>query len=673
MLLEVKNLKTYFTVDSESSAKAVDNVSFGMEAGKTLALVGESGCGKSQTAFSIIRLLESNGYHPAESEIVFDGEDLLAKSEEEMQQIRGNKIAMIFQEPMTSLNPLYRVSSQLSEPLMLHQGMKKKEAYGRCIELLQHVGIPAPKSRVDNYPHEMSGGMKQRVMIAMALACRPSLLIADEPTTALDVTIEAQILGLMKELQQETGMAILFITHDLAVVNQMADDVCVMYAGKVAEFGNREDIFGNMQHPYTRRLLESIPSGANINYKLHTIPGHVPDAADYRACGCRFYDRCVEHLAKCEAIDPPLFACHGSERHFAHCHLLDPEFDGDRSAAAQKIQRPQKKKPDEQLIKARNLQTHFPVKKGLLQRVVNYVKAVDDVDIEIRRGETLALVGESGCGKTTVGLSILRLLDEARGEIRFVDENILEMPRKKVKQMRKHMQIVFQDPVGSLSPRMKVGDIIGEGLKVHAPDMKAAQRREMVGEVLDLVGMSPSLVDRFPHEFSGGQRQRIAIARALILDPEFLVLDEPTSALDVSVQAQILNLLEDIQLKRGLAYLFITHDLGVVEYIADQVAVMYLGRIVEHATTAELFKNSRHPYTKTLFDAVPRIGEDRRGFARIGGDVPSPLDPPSGCHFHPRCPIAVERCRQDYPELRTLDGTRVACHRAGENESEPER
>jgi peptide/nickel transport system ATP-binding protein len=470
----------------------------------------------------------------------------------------------------------------------------------------------------------------------------------------------------MKELQQETGMAILFITHDLAVVNRMADDVCVMYAGKVAEFGSREEIFGNMQHPYTRRLLESIPAGANIGYRLQTIPGRVPDAADYRACGCRFHDRCIEHLAYCKDVDPPAFKGSGPENHVVHCHLLDPAFRGDRSGASKKIPRPPKQKGNGRLLAAQNLQTYFPVKKGIFQRLAQHVKAVDGVDIDIRCGETLALVGESGCGKTTVGLSILRLLEEARGELVFQEQNLFAMPRKRVKQMRKHMQIVFQDPRGSLSPRLKVGDIVAEGLQVHAPGLSAAQRREKVDEVLELVGLSPSLVDRFPHEFSGGQRQRLAIARALILDPEFLVLDEPTSALDVSVQAQILNLLEDIQVKRGLSYLFITHNLGVVEYISDHVAVMYLGRIVEYAATGNLFRNPRHPYTRTLFDAVPRIDDEHRAFAKIGGDVPSPLNPPPGCHFHPRCPIAIERCRQECPELRGLDGTRVACHRADE-------
>jgi len=445
-------------------------------------------------------------------------------------------------------------------------------------------------------------------------------------------------------------------------VNQMADDVCVIYAGKVAESGRRKAVFKNAQHPYTRRLLESVPSAADINCTLHTIAGRVPDATDYPDRGCRFCERCIERLPRCADTNPPSFQCRDSETHFAHCHLLDTEFRGERRAAAEKVRRAPKQTGEEDLVAARDLHTYFPVKKGLLRRVVNYVKAVDEVDIAIKRGETLALVGESGCGKTTAGLSILRLLEEAAGEISFAGRNILEMPRRRVKRMRKQMQIVFQDPVGSLSPRMKVGDIVAEGLKVHAPGMNAAQRRERVGEALDLVGLSPSLADRFPHEFSGGQRQRIAIARALILDPEFLVLDEPTSALDVSVQAQILNLLEEIQIKRGLAYLFITHDLGVVEYIADNVAVMYLGRIVEYSSKEELFRYPRHPYTRTLFDAVPRLEVDRMEFAGILGDVPSPLDPPSGCHFHPRCPLAIDRCKRELPDLEVKGDSMAACH-----------
>lgn len=662
MLLEVKNLKTHFTVDGGMVAKAVDGIDFGIEAGRTMAIVGESGCGKSQTAFSIMRLIESNGFHSDDSQVLFNGSDLISKSEEEMQHIRGKNIAMIFQEPMNSLNPLYTVGNQLAEPLRLHQNLNGKDARTRALDLLNEVGIPAPESRLNNYPHELSGGMRQRVMIAIALACRPQLLIADEPTTALDVTIQAQILGLMKELQQETGMGIMLITHDMGIVNQMADDVCVMYAGKIAECASRDDLFENRQHPYTRRLLESIPNSSDIRYKLHTIPGRVPSATTFKEKGCLFSPRCVEKLDRCDRVTPEAHQCGGSDEHIAFCHLLDKSYDGDRSETAAKETRPAKEKSSETLLTVEGLKTHFPVKKGLMQRVVNTVKAVDDVCLEIKRGQTLALVGESGCGKTTAGQSILRLLNEAEGKVVFNGNNILELPINEVKTLRQNMQIVFQDPFSSLSPRMKTGEIIAEGLLVHRPHLSAADRDRAVAEVLALVGVDPDVVTRYPHEFSGGQRQRIAIARALILEPEFLVLDESTSALDVSVQAQILNLLEEIQIKRNLAYLFITHDLGVVEYIADEVAVMYLGRIVEYSSAEQLFKKPKHPYTKTLIDAIPRIGRKKHTFSKIAGDVPSPLDPPPGCHFSPRCPIAVDNCKVEVPTLRMVDGVNVSCH-----------
>ena len=664
MLLEVDNLVTHFDLGEGKVARAVDGVSFGIEQGQTLAVVGESGCGKSQTAFSIMRLLEPNGYHDPSSRILLEGEDLLRKDEEALQRIRGNQIAMIFQEPMASLNPLYRVRSQLSEPLRQHQGLSRRESRARCVELLRHVGIPAPDSRIDNYPHEMSGGMKQRVMIAMALACRPRLLIADEPTTALDVTTQAQILGLMKELQQETGMAIMLITHDMGIVNQMADEVCVMYAGRLVEKGSREAVFRDMQHPYTRRLMASIPNRAEKHFKLQTIQGMVPGASEFPLAGCRFAARCIERIAGCETLTPVMAPCGTHTGHAAACHLLGgPAGVGrDRAGAAAKEPRPVRTRSDELLLSVEGLSTHFPVKRGMLQRVVDHVRAVDGVRFSLRRGETLALVGESGCGKTTVGHSILRLIDEARGQVRFEGEDVLRLSRSRVNGLRKRMQLVFQDPFGSLSPRMKVHEIVGEGLRVHAPRLPAGERARQVEDVLRLVGLSPDVGSRFPHEFSGGQRQRIALARALILEPDLLVLDEPTSALDVSVQAQILNLLEAIQLRRNLAYLFITHDLGVVEYIADQVAVMYLGRIVEYAPAVRLFAGPRHPYTQTLLDAVPRIGEQQRAFGRIVGDVPSPLHPPSGCHFHPRCPRAQALCRTVSPALTAEADRHYACH-----------
>ena len=666
MLLEVDNLRTHFRVGQTQVAKAVDGVSFQLDQGKTLALVGESGCGKSQTAFSIIRLIAENGYHPS-GKILFDRENLSKKSEEDMRFIRGNDIAMIFQEPMTSLNPLYRIGNQLEEPLRMHRKLQKGPARTRAIELLGHVGIPDPHKRVDNYPHELSGGMKQRVMIAMALACKPKLLIADEPTTALDVTIQAQVLRLMADLQKETGMAILLITHDMGIVNQMADDVAIMYAGKIVEQGSREQIFDHMMHPYTRRLFESIPKPGDESYELNTIPGLVPPATDYGE-GCLFADRCAHTMDVCRQHDSEVYKV--EQGHTVRCHLFEKGVSQATGLEEPKVPAPKKPIGTEPLITVKDLKTWFPVRKGVLRRIANYVKAVDHVDLELTKGSTVALVGESGCGKTTLGESILRLNREVQGTVRFQETDVMKLTTSGLKQIRRYMQIIFQDPFGSLSPRLRVREIIGEGLTVHFPELSPNQTHDKISKVLREVGMDPSVADRYPHEFSGGQRQRISIARALILEPEFLVLDEPTSALDVSVQAQVLNLLRELQAKHSLTYLFITHNLNVVRYIADEVAIMYLGRIVEYATTKELFELPKHPYTQSLLKAVPSLGK-RKPFETVMGDVPSPLNPPAGCHFHPRCPVyqnepegslLQKKCRGEYPEKKAIGNTYVRCH-----------
>ncbi len=666
MSLTVKNLRTYFKVGFDKTAKAVDGVSFEVPQGKTLALVGESGCGKTQTAFSIMRLIAENGFHPS-GEIHFDGRNLSALDEESMRQLRGNDIAMIFQEPMTSLNPLYRIGNQLEEPLRQHRRVQHGPARKRAIELLDHVGIPDPHKRIDSFPHELSGGMKQRVMIAMALACEPKLLIADEPTTALDVTIQAQVLRLISDLQKETGMSILLITHDMGIVNQMADRLCIMYAGRVAEQGSREQIFERMSHPYTRRLFDSIPKPGDSPYLLNTIPGLVPAATEYGE-GCLFADRCHFVMDVCRKRDSADHAV--GKGHPVSCHLFSEGGAGSLEADREKIPAPKRKLGEKPLITVRHLKTYFPVRKGVFLRVANYVRAVDDVDLEIREGSTLALVGESGCGKTTFGESVLRLIREGKGEVLFRGTDVMKLETAELKKIRKHMQIVFQDPMGSLSPRMTIEDIVGEGLTVHYPDMPFEERIGKIQSALREVGLDPSVVEQYPHEFSGGQRQRIAIARALILEPEFIVLDEPTSALDVSVQAQVLNLLRELQAKRNLTYLFITHKLNVVQYVADTVAIMYLGRLVEYAPTGEIFGNSRHPYTRSLLDAVPDLGE-RKPFEPLTGDVPSPLDPPSGCHFHPRCPIYLnepegsplaKKCLTAYPEKHGSKHSFVACH-----------
>ncbi len=666
MLLQVKNLKTHFRVGVNKVAEAVNGVSFDLEQGKTLAIVGESGCGKTQTAFSIMRLVAENGYHP-EGEILFDSKSILQCTEDDMRHLRGNDIAMIFQEPMTSLNPLYRISNQLEEPLRLHRQMEKGAARQRAMELLDHVGIPDPEKRLDSFPHELSGGMKQRVMIAMALACQPKLLIADEPTTALDVTIQAQVLRLMSDLQQETGMAILLITHDLGIVNQMADQICIMYAGRIAEQGSREQVLGHRTHPYTQRLFDSIPKPGDADFQLNTIPGMVPPATEYGK-GCLFAERCAYVMDVCRKEESKVYS--PTPGHQITCHLLknaeteNPVFENNR------LPSPPKPTSQENLITVRDLKTHFPLYKGVFKRVAGYVKAVDDISITIRKGSTLALVGESGCGKTTLGESILRLNREVKGEVIYQGQNILGFNKEDFKKLRRHLQIIFQDPFGSLSPRMTIDNIVGEGLKVHYPDMSSEDINSAVIKVLQEVGLGPSVMDRYPHEFSGGQRQRISIARTLILEPEFLVLDEPTSALDVSVQAQVLNLLKELQSRRELTYLFITHNLSVVEYMADKVAIMYLGRIVEYAEVEDIFKSPQHPYTQSLLAAVPSLKE-RKPFDTLLGDVPSPLKPPSGCFFHPRCPIYLnepegselrQKCKNVYPESLVKNNTEVACH-----------
>ncbi len=665
MLLSVKNLATHFHAGPGRIARAVDGVSFDLQQGKTLALVGESGCGKTQTAFSIIKLIAENGYHPSGS-IFFEGQDLANLNDDEMRNLRGNDIAMIFQEPMTSLNPLFRIGDQLQEPLKQHLKIAEGNCRSRAIELLDRVGIPDPHKRVDDYPHQLSGGMKQRVMIAMALACEPKLLIADEPTTALDVTIQAQVLRLMSDLQKQTGMAILLITHDMGIVNQMADDICIMYGGRVAEYGKREEIFSNMSHPYTKLLFSSIPKLEKPTFVLDTIPGIVPSATEYKE-GCRFADRCPAVMDVC--VEESL-AHTVTEGHKVTCHLLDKENNSKWDINNQKTPINKRAIGNESLISIKNLSTFFPVRKGVFLRTVAHIRAVDHVDLEIPKGSTVALVGESGCGKTTLGESILKLNSHAKGEVIFSGRDVMQLNGNDLKSFRKHMQMVFQDPFGSLQPRMTLEGIISEGLEVHQPDLSQEEWTEKISRVMEEVGLNTSVLERYPHEFSGGQRQRIAIARALILEPEFLVLDEPTSALDVSVQAQVLNLLKELQEKRNLTYLFISHNLSVVRYLADIIAIMYLGKIVEQGDVEEVFNNPKHPYTRSLLKSVPDLGE-QKPFEPLTGDVPSPLNPPAACHFHPRCPIYLneepgsslaKKCTTQYPEVSGDKKCFVRCH-----------
>ena len=658
-LLSVQNLKTYFRTP-EGLARAVDGISFDIAPNEIFALVGESGCGKSVTALSVIQLVAQPAGFIAGGAIYYNGQDITRLPEVEKRKIQGNDIAMVFQEPMTSLNPVFTIGYQISEAIRQHQDLRGTAARNAAIEMLDLVGIPEPAARYDEYPHQMSGGMKQRVMIAMALSCRPGLLIADEPTTALDVTIQAQILELIQRLQQELQMAVLLITHDLGVVGNIADRVAVMYAGKIAEIGTWEQLYETPQHPYTVKLLESTPARDKRGTQLHTIAGRVPKATDYND-GCRFAERCPKVMDGCETITPTLHTINGGEHNVA-CHLYNPEppFSAVTTGATKleletdtdKIEESSTQSAATQpQLQVKNLCVHYPIQKGIFKRTVGYVYAVDDVTLDIPRGKTLALVGESGSGKTSFGKGILRLGVPVKGDLIYDGDNIATVTRQHLHPYRKQMQIIFQDPYASLNPRMTVGAIIQEGMQAHDIGESTEARQNRVAELMQRVGLSPDMVTRYPHEFSGGQRQRIGIARCLAVDPEFIVCDEATSALDVSVQAQILNLLKSLQTDFNLTYLFITHNLSVVEYFADEVAVMYLGRIVERGTTEEIFDSPKHPYTRALLSAVPKM-DPQTGVEKIQleGDVPSPINRPSGCYFHPRCPDVMPICKDTYPD-----------------------
>lgn len=651
VILSVGNLKTYFRTP-EGIARAVDGVSFEIRRGETFALVGESGCGKSVTALSIIRLIPHSGF-VAEGSIVYKGDELLRMQENEVRHYRGKEISMIFQEPMTSLNPVFTIGEQILEVLRLHQGLKGEEAQKKAIEMLNLVGIPEPEQRFEEYPHQFSGGMRQRAMIAMSLACRPGLLIADEPTTAVDVTIQAQILELMSEIQSELGTAILLITHDMGVVAENAHRVAVMYAGKIIETADRETIFKEPAHPYTVKLLESLPSGQKRDKALQTIEGRVPKATQFPT-GCRFAERCHKAMEICRKDEPEFLDL--GDGHKVACVLYDEEIMGREVEPEEILEKPEERihVPEQEdtkpLIRTEDLKVYFPIKKGLFKRTVGNVKAVDGVDLKIKRKSTLGLVGESGCGKTTLGKAILQLIRPTEGSVYYKDTELVNLSRSSLKPFRQRLQVIFQDPFSSLNPRMMVSEIIEEGMRVHDIGSNHKKRLELIGELLPKVGLDPDMMYRYPHEFSGGQRQRVGIARCLAVNPEFIVCDEATSALDVSVQAQIINLLGTLQSDFDLTYLFITHDLSVVEYIADEIAVMYLGRIVEFGKTEEIFRDAKHPYTEALLSAVPKIEpETGKKKIRLEGDIPSPSNPPSGCHFHPRCPYAMERCFQEYP------------------------
>ncbi|MDR0578177.1 MAG: ABC transporter ATP-binding protein [Candidatus Accumulibacter sp.] len=660
ILLSVRGLRAGFAV-GRRVLTAVNGIDFDVAAGETLALLGESGCGKSAAALSLLRLLPAAG-RILGGEARFEGVDLMRLAEADMRAVRGGGMAMIFQEPATSLNPVLTVGRQIGEALGRHLGLRGNAAAGRAAELLGAVGIADPARRLAEYPFQLSGGMKQRVMTAVALAGEPRLLIADEPTTALDVTIQAQILELLRRLRDERGMGMLLITHDLGVVARMAHRVGVMYAGEIVEEAPIDAFFGDPRHPYTQKLFAALPDRTARGARLETIAGQVPSLAAMPA-GCRFAARCPLAGERCRAESPGWTEL--SRGHRARCHEAASTGGtggtGERRTPPATAASGGEPPAPENLLEVDALRVHFPIRRGLLQRVAGHVKAVDGVSFELKRGRTLALVGESGCGKTTVGKAILQLIRPSGGRVSLGGRELTGLPRHALRPLRRRVQMIFQDPFASLDPRLPVGEIIAEGMDALGALPAAADRTEAVAALLRQVGLDPEAARRYPHEFSGGQRQRIAIARALAVQPEIVVCDEPTSALDVSVQAQILNLLKGLQDELGLAYLFITHNFAVVDYLAHDVAVMYLGRIVERGPADAVLRSPRHPYTETLLSSVldPRPGADRAS-VRPAGEAPSPANPPPGCHFHPRCPRAMERCRSEYPEAHEVAPGHVA-------------
>lgn len=680
-ILEINDLSVHFSTP-EGIAKAVDRINFQLYAGECLALVGESGSGKSVSALSILRLMQEARYPTGE--ILFRDPtngyalpvDLLQTPDANLRKIRGNQIGLIFQEPMTSLNPLHKVGKQIMEVLRLHKKMSLAEAKEQTVELLEQTGIPAPILRFNQFPHELSGGMKQRAMIAMALACRPALIIADEPTTALDVTIQAQILRLIKEQQKANNAALMLITHDLGVVENMADRIAVMYAGKIVEIGNCQEIFRKPTHPYTFKLFESIPQKKDRNCSLNTIPGQVPSVMHYRDQGCRFLERCEYREDQCNNHDMRLTAL-GNQ--FSAC-ILGAKFEPIAEPITSKKNGARFKETAWPILETKELKSWFPLSGGLFKRVKSYVKAVDGVDFQLYPGQTMGVVGESGCGKTTLAETLLQLIKVRHdGSAVFQGESMLEKNRHEFRPFRKEIQIVFQDPFSSLNPNFSVGEIVREGLDIHYKQLSEKERNNKMFQALKQVGLENEMVLRFPHEFSGGQRQRIAIARALVVEPKILILDEPTSALDMSVQAQILMLLKNIQQKTGISYIFISHNLSVIHYLCDSLLVMYLGKVIEKGTVQDIFEHPLHPYTKSLLtacldkDFLPDPEEPERWLAY--GDVPSPLNPPEGCHFAQRCPLfkalqnkgeteKIARCQVMYPQTLTEENTKheVACH-----------
>jgi oligopeptide/dipeptide ABC transporter ATP-binding protein len=698
-VLEVEGLRTQIQLRTRV-VRAVDGVSFSIAQGETLGVVGESGSGKSMTAMSVLRLLPHGGKVVGGS-VRLDGKELTAMPEADLRAVRGNEIGTIFQDPMTSLNPTMTIGRQIAEAVVLHKGMSKKDAMERAAEVLSLVGMPNPRERLGDYPHQLSGGLRQRVMIAMALACEPKLLIADEPTTALDVTIQAQILSLLDDLRANLGMAILLITHDMGVIAGHSDRTIVMYAGQIIESAGTERLFEDVHHPYTEALLASIPQlDQDKTQRLYAVPGLPPDLSR-RLVACRFNPRCRYATDICHEQEPVLtqgdhsFACfhpvsENAEELAGTGKLDNPEESAvpllavatgaleangsqpvaapgpARASAPGEVPEHHEAPPARVALQLRGACKEYPVTAGaVMQRRVGAVQAVRGVSLELREAETLGVVGESGCGKSTLGRLIVGLERPTTGQVLLDGKDLVRLRGAELRRAHRNLQLMFQDPYSSLDPRMRVGSIVREPLVVQEIGTPT-QQRARVAELLHEVGLPPHAVDLYPHEFSGGQRQRIGLARALALSPRLIVADEPVSALDVSIRSQILNLMKRLQTAHQLSYVFISHDLSVVRYLADRIGVMYLGKMVEIGSGDDIYSRPAHPYTAGLIASIPVPNpavQRRRERIPISGELPSPLNPPSGCPFRTRCPHAQQRCAEEEPPLTPFGGEHfAACH-----------
>ncbi|MEV7194118.1 ABC transporter ATP-binding protein [Streptomyces sp. NPDC093510] len=677
-LLSIEDLRVDIA-SRERTVHALDGVSLSLAPGEALGIVGESGCGKTMTALSVLGLLPPGGEITG-GRVVFDGQDLASAAAPVLQDVRGNTIGMVFQDPLTSLNPTMTIGAQVAEPLLLHRpGIGRKEAWARAQEMLRLVGMPQPAERMKAYPHQLSGGMRQRVAIAMALVCEPKLLIADEPTTALDVTTQHQILELVDDLRTRLGMAMILVTHDLGVIANRVDRVAVMYAGKVAEQADVRSLFARPRHRYTEALFAALPErAADRGTELHTIPGLPPNLA-VRPTGCRFAPRCAFATDECRTEEPSLVdagargedkergaeGTRGADHRFACFHPV-PDEAASEDDVVTPAAAPATAAPGDVLLELDSLVKEFPLKGGAFSRSRGTVSAVGGVSLTIRKGETFGMVGESGCGKTTLGRIVAGLEEPTAGAVRFEGADPSRMSRAERRAHRRRVQLMFQDSTAAMDPRMRVGEILREPLVIQNVGSRAEQENLTAG-LLDAVGLPRGAVHRYPHEFSGGQRQRLGLARALTLSPDLVVADEPVSALDVSVQAQILNLMRELQRERGLTYLFISHDLAVVRHLADTVGVMYLGKLVESGPAEQVYAHPLHPYTRGLLDTVnlpdpeAASGAER---APLEGETPSAAKPPSGCRFRTRCPLAQDVCATTAPQVSTPNGAghEVACH-----------